>query len=184
MPFSLFLGIAAIFFVIGILFLIKGASSKEQEAVPISNPKEIEALKSAFMPPEKRESSESASNANKETGEVPDSKSKERRSFLKSKKQIEIEQWIEENRRLKKDIAEQKDSFRQLEQNLEVLKKEYHQMKEVESDKTRNLQSKIAKIQMEKEQLSINVRTIEELKANRIKSKQILSSETSLLRYR
>jgi len=183
MSFLFFIGIAAILFVIGILLIIKGASIEESEAVPISNPEEIEALKNSFMLQEQKSSVESNPSANKVTRSVVDSKPKGAKLFLKSSKHVKIEQLMEENRRLKIEIAEQNNKFQLLEQNLEVLKKEYYQIKEAEAEKTQILQSKIAKIQIEKEQLSLNVQIIEELKQKaelfdkQIKENQIRQSQ-------
>jgi len=63
-PAFYFIGAAAILFIAGIFFIIKGAAFEDQEAVPISNFNEVEALREPFSPsddaPETQESAEAS----------------------------------------------------------------------------------------------------------------------------
>ena len=58
MSVSFIIGLAAIIVIFAIVFIMKKKSSGEENAVPISNPKEIEELKTSFVPTEQKESSD------------------------------------------------------------------------------------------------------------------------------
>jgi len=114
MSVTVFIGIAAIFFIIGILCIIKGTSSEENDAVPISNPKEIEELKSSFMPTEKQEAPGPQTGASPKIGLSNLSKEPGDAMSGDSNQQSEITELIQKNE--------------QLEQNLQALNKEKEQL--------------------------------------------------------
>jgi len=150
MSIPVIIGIAAVFVVLGILFIIKGSSSEEEHAVPISNPKEIEAFKNSFNPSGEKGSSGlkggmlsdiTSSNGSKEAG-VPSSSGLNKKS----------------------DINELAQKNEQLEQNLQMLKRENQQIKNSQLEKIKVLEGDIANIQREKERLLPNHQLIDELK--------------------
>jgi chromosome segregation ATPase len=149
---TVFIGLAAIFFILGIFFILKGVFAEEQSAVPISNPKEIAEFKSAFVPPVQK------ANASflPEAGETKPAQI--------SEKQIQIDRLTAENQQLKQQITEHQNKFEGLERNVEIFKREHHQLKESEAEKIRNLETKISNIQLEKEQLLLTQKLFEELK--------------------
>jgi len=110
MSVTVFIGIVAIFFIIGILCIIKGISSEEDDAVPISSPKEIEELKSSFMPPQVQGTSDPQTEASPKIGLSNLSKETGGAMSGESNQQSEITELIQKNE--------------QLEQNLQALNKE------------------------------------------------------------
>ena len=118
MDISLLIGIATVLFIAGILLVIKGASSEEQTAVPISDPKEIEELKSAFVPIRQTAGSSTASTLHESPSGHPVANVPE------------TDPVKDENELLIKQIAEQNAKYRQLEQNFEIFKLEYQQLKD------------------------------------------------------
>jgi len=143
MNISVFIGLAAIFFILGILCIIKGAFSEDENAVPISNPKEIEELKTSFMPNEQGKSSDRQKGIHQKSGPANVSRETGVMASSRSKSQSEIDQLIQKNE--------------QLEQSLQASKRENQQIKALEE--------KITNIQKEKERLLLNRQLIDELKA-------------------
>ena len=140
MSMTLFIGFAAVFFVLGIVFIIKGVFSEEQNAVPISNPKEIEEFKKAFVPPAQKESAALL----QETEET--------RPVRMPEKQVQMDRLMEENQQLKNQIVEHKNKFDELERSVEIFKREHLKQRESEAEKIRNLETKVSNVQLEKEQ--------------------------------
>ncbi len=146
MTIPIFIGMAAVVFLIGVLFVVKGISSEEQEAVPISSPEEIQKLKSAFAP----------------------SKSPDPVVLPQIEKSTETQgqniQTVEENHQLRKDLHDQKGRFEQLEKDMELLKAEHIQIQDQKKKEVEALEKEKAQFDGEKELLSSKSGLLSELK--------------------
>lgn len=113
MTLPVFIGIAVALFMAGIFFVVKGISSEELEAVPISNPEEIKELRGAFPPPKPEKPSVGGEDIGGALSEekIPES--------------IRVSQLEEENQRLAGQIEEQKEKCARLERHIEVLTREH-----------------------------------------------------------
>lgn len=131
------IGLAAVFFVLGILFIIKRASSEEEGAIPISSPKEIAELKSSFIPSGEKGSP----SLSKVIGEA---------SRGGPNNQSEMDELNQKNEQLKESI--------------EALKKENQRIKNSQLEKIKTVEESIAAIQKENERLLPNHQLIDELK--------------------
>lgn len=174
---SVFIGVAAVFFIIGILFIVKGVSSEEQEAVPISNPKEIEELKSTFVP-------SGLKTVLTEDPIVPQGEvSPDLAPPVKivqpqeSREQIQIDQLTEKNQQLIEQLNEQKDKFEKVELNIEVLKKEYKGLKEQGAGKIKILEEQMEKVQSENGRLTEGLSSKSELLEKKHEENQRLQTE-------
>ena len=150
MDMTTLIGIAAVFFILGILFIVKGTSSEEDSAIPISSPEEIEELKSAFLPPEQKE----LPTAKEEM--LPNTAS----TNLSKDPGVTVP--IDLNQRSEIDELTQKN--KQLEEDFQVLQKESQEIKNSHLDEIKILEGKINSIQGEKEQLLTDHKLIDELK--------------------
>ena len=150
MDMTTLIGIAAVFFILGILFIVKGTSSEEDSAIPISSPEEIEELKSAFLPPEQKE----LPTAKEEM--LPNTAS----TNLSKDPGVTVP--IDLNQRSEIDELTQKN--KQLEEDFQVLQKESQEIKNSHLDEIKILEGKISSIQGEKEQLLTDHKLIDELK--------------------
>ncbi len=146
MTIPIFIGIAAVIFIVGVLFVVKGVSSEEQEAVPISNPEEIQKLKSAFVPPKSPDVQ-----APVEVQSPADPKEPS-------------PQMIEENHQLRKDLNDQKARFEELEKDMEVLKKDYLRMQDHKLKEFEALEKEKAQFDGERQMLSSKGDLLSELK--------------------
>ena len=146
MTIPIFIGFAAVVFVIGVLFVVRGISSEEQEAVPISNPQEIQALKNVYVPPK-----EPASAIRPQSARLVQDQDQSNRMR-------------EENQQLRKQIDEQRVRFEQLEKDLDALKKEYTERHDQRVEKLKNLEEEKARFDREKEQLLSKGELLSELK--------------------
>jgi len=142
MSIPVFIGIAAVFFIIGIICIIKGTSSEEDDAVPISSPKEIEELKNSFIPNKERETPDLQAGASPKKGVA---------MFGGSNKKSKITELTQKNE--------------QLEQNLQSLNEENRNIKDSQIEKVNALEEKITNILKEKERLLPNRQIIDDLKA-------------------
>ena len=147
MTVPIFIGIAALLFIIGIVFVVKGISSEEETAVPISNPREIRDLKKAFTP--------SATDQSK-VSMPPESTKTE---------QSQGNQFMEENHQLRKENLEEKGRSEQLKERIEAMKKEYDQAAEQKEEAIRVLKEENSKFKAEKEQVSLNDGLLDEFKS-------------------
>lgn len=151
MSVPVFIGIAAVFFIVGIICIIKGTSSDENDAVPISSPKEIKELKSSFMPPEEQGAPQPQTETSPKGG-LPDLlKNADSAMSNESNQQSEIVELIQKNE--------------QLEKNIDVLNEENQNIKDSQIDKVKALEEKIANTLKEKEQWLPNRQIIDDLKA-------------------
>jgi len=151
MSITFFIGIAAVFFIVGIICIIKGTSSEEDDAVPISSAKEIEELKSSFMPPEERGTSDAQTKASPKSG-LPNLIQK-------------VGSTLSAGSTRKSEIDELTQKNEQLEKNIETLNQENQHIKDSQINKVKALEEKIANTLKEKEQLLPNRQIIEDLKA-------------------
>ena len=151
MSISVFIGIAAVFFIIGIICIIKGASSEEDDAVPISSPKEIEELKNSFAPPEEMETPDSRMKASPKSG----------LSNLLTKTGVTMPGGSNQQ----SEITELIRKNEQLERNLQVLNEENRNIKDSQIEKVKALEEKLTNTLREKEQLLPNRQLIDDLKA-------------------
>jgi chromosome segregation ATPase len=118
--------------------------------VPISNPREIEELKSSFLPSQAKDMSEGQVGVSLKMG--PTDLSNDPRALLsgRSDKQAEI-----------KELAQKNE---QLEQKLEALTSENQKIKESQLEKVKFLEEQLAIIQKEKERLLPNRQLLDGLK--------------------
>jgi len=137
------IGAAAVLFVAGIVFIVKGVSSEDQKVVPISNPKEIEELKSAFMPPQKKELSEAELEIQK----------KIEPQITPRLEEAQVNPLTEENVQLKAQMEDQKNKVVQLEKTLEDLRKEYNQLKGQEKEDASSGHELLDELKTKKESL-------------------------------
>ena len=146
MTIPIYIGIAAVLFITGIVFVLKGISAEEETAVPILNPSEIRELKETFAPPKKDGSGVTAPSADV-GGE-----------------QFQGEQVMGENHQLRKEALEAKENYEQLKGRMEALQKEYTEVKEQKEETIRTLKNENVKIQTEREQISANDELLDDLK--------------------
>jgi chromosome segregation ATPase len=147
MTVPIYIGIAAVLFIVGIIFILKGSSSDDETAVPISSIGEIREFKETLVPTEKSEPKEVV-----EPGPEVDTQ------------QSQGNQFMEENHQLRKEILDEKQRYEELEKRLESLKNELDQAKDQREDSIKDLKDENEKIKLEKEQLSSNTQLIEDLK--------------------
>lgn len=150
MSVTAFIGLAAILFILGILFITKGTTLEENDAVAISSPEEIEGLKSTFSPSQQKESPDSEKEIPADTPSIELSKD------------TEVSPSVNVNQR--SEIDELADKNKQLEQDLEMLKSENQKVKDSKLIEVGALEDKLSNIQREKEQLSKDHELIDELK--------------------
>lgn len=159
MSISVVIALAAVFFIVGVLFIIKGVSTEEEKVVPISNPQEIEELKSAFAPlPQKQQGAIKPIIG--EPAEMPE----KNQNIGDGSNHARAQQLKDENEQLKTQIADQKRKFDDLERSIQILREDYNRIKESESDKIKLLEEKVEQARREKEQMIANQRLIDELK--------------------
>jgi len=171
MSLPVFVGIAVVFFIIGVVCIIKGTSSEEGDAVPISNPKEIEEFKSSFMSPEKQDP------PNPQTDELPKGGSL---NLLKAKGDA-----MSGGSNQQSEINELTQKNEQLERNLQELNEEKRNIKDSQVEKINALEEKITNVLKEKEKLLLNRQLIDDLKAKgEIFEKQFTENRTRPLNWR
>ena len=146
MTIPIYIGIAAVLFITGIVFVLKGISAEEETAVPILNPSEIRELKETFAPPKTDGPGVTAPSADA-GGE-----------------QSQGDQFMGENHQLRKEALEAKENYEQLKGRMEALQKEYTEVKEQKEETIRTLKNENAKIQTEREQISANDELLDDLK--------------------
>ncbi len=147
MTIPMYIGIAAFLFIIGVVFILKGIPSEEEEkAVPISNPREIQELKKTFVPDGTNEPKLAAA------------------SEAVQAQQPQGDQFMEDNHRLRKEILDEKARYEELEQRMDALKKEYGQEKDQTEETLRALKEENRRFKTEQEQLSSNNGLLDELK--------------------
>ena len=150
MDMTTLIGIAAVFFILGILFIVKGTFSEEDSAIPISSPEEIEELKSAFLPPEQKELPTTKEEMLPNTASTNLSKDPGVTVPIDLNQRSEIGELTQKNKRLEGDF--------------QVLQKESQEIKNSHLDEIKILEGKINSIQGEKEQLLTDHKLIDELK--------------------
>ena len=150
MSITAFIGLAAVFFILGILFIVKGTSSQEDNAIPISSPEEIEELKSTFLPPEPKESPAAQEEMLPNTVSTNLTKDHGATSPIGLNQRSEINELTQKNK--------------QLEEGFQVLKQENQEIKNSHLEAIKILEGKISSIQGEKEQLLTDHKLVDELK--------------------
>ncbi len=150
MSITAFIGLAAVFFILGILFIVKGTSSQEDNAIPISSPEEIEELKSTFLPPEPKESPAAQEEMLPNTVSTNLTKDPGATSPIGLNQRSEINELTQKNK--------------QLEEDFQVLKQENQEIKNSHLEAIKILEGKISSIQGEKEQLLTDHKLVDELK--------------------
>ena len=150
MSITAFIGLAAVFFILGILFIVKGTSSQEDNAIPISSPEEIEELKSTFLPPEPKESPAAQEEMLPNTVSTNLTKDHGATSPIGLNQRSEINELTQKNK--------------QLEEDFQVLKQENQEIKNSHLEAIKILEGKISSIQGEKEQLLTDHKLVDELK--------------------
>ena len=147
MTIPIYIGIAALLFIIGIVLVLKGIPSEEEKAVLISNLHEIRELKETFVPSEKNEPQVAL------------------RSDVTPKEQPQVNQCMDENHQLRKEILEEKERYAQLERQMGALKKEYDQAKEQTKETIGDLKEETAKLSAQNKTLASNGGMLDKLQA-------------------
>ncbi|HQP10597.1 MAG TPA: hypothetical protein PKV41_04365 [Candidatus Omnitrophota bacterium] len=146
MTIPIFIGIAAVIFVIGVFFVVRGISAENQSAVPISDPEELQQLKNNFISPE----------------------APRREILVQTRKlaeaQAEPAQEPIEGHQLRKELGDQRQKFEQLEREMEALKGKYAQMQDQKERERELLERERAKLDGEKMMLSSKSDLLSELK--------------------
>jgi hypothetical protein len=171
MEITLLIGIAAVIFVAGVIFIAKGMTSEERNAVPISSPEEIAALKSTFSPAAAQQIQTKPQTSDRGNERHGGSEMESARHANESLEKVEKMQM--ENIELRKQLAEQQARFVQLEQTMIVMKTDHDKTKDSGSQKIKELEKQIVDLQREKERLLTARELLDELKSkNEVLKKQ------------
>jgi len=153
MDVTVMIAIAAACFIVGILCIAKGTSVEEQDAVPISNPSEIKELKKTFEPAISKDNVSNEFKVQLKAAPPGSKPEEENVSAVKSSDQFEINQLTKNNQQLEKELREQKESYKQMKQNVEILKTEFVQVKDRGNQQVKALEEKIAAMQKDQGQM-------------------------------
>ena len=163
MDITLLLGIAAVIFIAGVIFIARGLTVEEQNAVPISGPEEIAQLKSSFAPAATDQTRLKLIMADKlrTSHAAPEIVAVGQESGSTS----QMERMLTENEDLKKQLAEQKERFSTLERKIEAMKSDYDKVNNSGSQKVHALEHEVLRLQQEKDKLLTARELLDELKS-------------------
>ncbi|MBN1869592.1 MAG: hypothetical protein JW847_03330 [Candidatus Omnitrophica bacterium] len=146
MTILIYMGIAALLFIIGIIFILKSIPSEDEKVVPILDFKEIRKMNDE--------------NALSQTGGTKDAMGPR----MANEGQPYENRILEENHQLRKEIVESKVKYEQLEERMEGLRKEYGQLKEREEKNQKIFMNENVRMKAEREELSSSEGILSELK--------------------